>query len=173
MSVFTLICMMLLGLGGCSGNSKEDPFLDPEATDIINALMTIGDITEIAAVSEDNDPNRLLGKQGGYKAALVFGLKQTGISNLSSSELIEKGITAGGTIEIYSTESEARQRVDYLSAFDGSSLMKGTHTVKGSLVIRLSKELNTADQKALEEAIIESIENTETTTGEESGFVSN
>ena len=145
---------------------------NPDINDVANALKNIDGISDICIVTEDNDPNGNLGKQGGYTGALYFvydkapEMTET-LDEESDSETVEyrqykdtceKGTDAGGSIEIYNTVADAEARDTYLGTFDGTSaLSSGSHTISGTVLIRTSSELKASEQKALENKIIEEL----------------
>ena len=47
-----------------------------------------------------------------------------------------------------------QKRNDYLAAFDGSVIASGSHTVIGTLVVKMSDEPKASQQKELETALI-------------------
>ena len=128
---------------------------NPSEEFVISRLKDIEGITNYAAVTEENDPNELLHKAGGYNAAIVFEYDKVDPSEPYGDTLVEKGVDAGGTIEVFETAEEAEKRENYISAFDGSALRPGSHKVLGSIVIRISDYLTATQQKELEELLIE------------------
>lgn len=128
---------------------------NPSKDFIIKRLKTIDEVSDARAVTEDNDPNGQLNKAGGYTATVYFSSKNVNQNNIFGNNLIDKGTNAGGAIEVYANEEDAKKRQDYLSAFDGSVLSSGTHTIIGTVLIRTSDELSASKQKALEQKIID------------------
>ncbi|MGE4572618.1 MAG: hypothetical protein AB7E09_07760 [Candidatus Izemoplasmatales bacterium] len=109
-------------------------------------------MSSIEIVTEDNDPNGNLGKEGSYTGALFFIYDLVEGNNETSA--IEAGTDGGGSIEVYANAEDAKERNDYLSAFDGTIFASGSHLVLGTLVIRTSNELTASQQDTLEAAII-------------------
>ena len=127
----------------------------PDEAFIIERLKTIDGILEIAPVTEDNDPNGNLGKQGGYTAQVYFSYKGVNQSEVSGKDVIDKGTDCGGSIEVYRTVEEAKNRNDYLANFDGTILASGSHTICGTVLVRTSNYLKASQQQELERAIID------------------
>ncbi len=127
---------------------------NPAEAFIIQRLKTIDEVLDVRAVTEDNDPNGKLNKAGGYTATVYFSSKNVNQNNVFGDNLIDKGTNAGGAVEVYANEEDAKKRQEYLSAFDGSVLSSGTHTIVGTVLIRTSDELSASKQKELEEKII-------------------
>lgn len=122
---------------------------------VIKRLKNIQSVSDVKAVTEDNDPNQQLGKQGGYTAAVYFISDQ--VKGVDGKDSIKKGTDGGGCIEVYASAKEAKQRDAYLSAFDGGAFSSGSHHVIGTVVIRTSAELTASQQKKLEKQITEQL----------------
>lgn len=129
----------------------------PEESFVIKRLKTVKGVTGIAAVTEDNDPNGNLGKQGGYTAQVYFSYDSVNPDDLLYSSIIENGTDGGGSIEVYANTEDVKERNEYLAGFDGGILASGSHAVYGTVLIRTSNHLKASEQKALEKAILESL----------------
>lgn len=129
-------------------------FITPSEDFIIKRLHTIDEVTDVRAVTEDNDPNGKLNKPGGYTATVYFESSNLHLGKAYGTDLIDKGTVAGGAVEVYSCEEDAIKRNDYLSVYDGGLLASGSHKVIGTTIIRTSDELSASKQKALEEKVI-------------------
>lgn len=127
---------------------------NPKESYVISSLKKVPNIIDISAVTEDNDPNGNLNKQGGYTAQVYFSSDLLDQSQFSGTTVIDKGTDCGGSIEVYTTVDYANKRNDYLSAFDGGILSSGSHTVVGTVVVRTSDKLTASQQKKLESNII-------------------
>ena len=128
---------------------------NPSEDFIISRLFELEHVSDVAAATEEHDPNGRLHKQGGYTAAIYFRYDLVSEDYLGEGDLIDQGTDAGGQIEVYATVEDAVERNEYLSAFDGSFLNVGSHTVLGTCVIRCSDYLTATQQQELEAAIIE------------------
>lgn len=153
-----LLCLsivMLSCLYGC-GNKA---FNNPDINTIKENIETIDKVSDICIVTEDNDPNGQLNKQGGYTGALFFIYDEVNLTYSDGEDVCAKGTAGGGSIEVYANEEDANKRNDYLANFDGSFLSSGYHIVEGTVVIRISNELTASQQKELSEKIINAIKN--------------
>lgn len=131
---------------------------NPTEAYVINCLKTIPEIVNIAAVTEDNDPNGQLNKPGGYTATVYFSDSRIDLDELVyGTSVIEQGTLGGGGIEVYSCEEDAIARLEYLSVFDGGILTSGSHTVIGTVLVRTSHELTATQQKELEAKVIKAL----------------
>ncbi len=172
------ICVLLIAcmlcLLGCSSDegasnyvakmyelSEEEMLLvsSPSAEYVMAALHQLEHVVGI-----EQDPE--VG-EGGLKAAedeeciarIFFTsslVDQSGFEEEKST--LEKGTTAGGSIDIYSNVEDAITRDRYLHEFDDSQLFNpGSHAIAGTIVIRTSKELDEEDQIAFTDSIVASL----------------
>ena len=121
----------------------------PTAEWITERLSHISSISETQAVTEDLDPDHLLGREGGYSACIYFTVTSIDASTVPGDTVVEKGTDAGGAIEVYATMEEAKARCEYLSGFDGTILYSGSYAIVGTMVIRTSYKLDNDQQMAL------------------------
>lgn len=126
---------------------------NPNQSFVEERLKEVDTVTGVQSVTEANDPNGNLNKQGGYTASIYFTDSQV-TEAVEGADIVAKGTDAGGNIEVYKTAEEAQVRNTYLSTFDAQGLLNpGSHYVYGSLVIRTSSHLTASQQTALTEAI--------------------
>lgn len=130
---------------------------NPSEAFVIERLQGVEGIQDISAVTEENDPNGQLGKDGGYTATVYFTSPMVDQSKVFGNSVIEKGTDGGGAIEVYANPSDANKRKDYLASFDGSVLSSGSHEVVGTVLVRTSNKLTASQQDQLESAIIEAL----------------
>lgn len=131
---------------------------NPKESFIIERLTNLPNIIGMEAVTEDNDPNGNLNKQGGYTSTVYFVSNLVDQSSVYGETIIDKGTTAGGCIEVYPTVEDANRRNEYLSAFDGAGILNsGSHSVVGTVVIRTSDKLTASQQKDMEKNIYNSL----------------
>ena len=154
--IIGVVAMALLGVFGekPENDAGNNNLIAPTEAFIISCLQKVPGITEIAAATEDNDPNGQMNKPRGYTAHVYFAYELVDQNELHGDDVIAKGTDAGGSIEVYTTEADANARNDYLASFDGSVLSSGSHTVIGSVVVRTSDELTATQQKLLETNIL-------------------
>lgn len=145
-------------------NSKKQykQVTNPSEDFVMQRILTVDDVVDARAVTEDQDPNGNLHKAGGYTSTIYFESKKVDQSKVYVSGdykdvLIDKGTDAGGAIEVYSTVEDAEKRRDYLATYDGTIFANGTHTVIGTVLVRTSNELTASQQKELEQKVIEAL----------------
>jgi hypothetical protein len=150
---FTVMSALLLTLlVGCGAKTQV-----PTSEAIKQAISSIDGIIEIEIVTEENDPNGQLGKQGAYTGALFFAYTLVDQDSVYGDTILEKGTDGGGCIEIYANTSDAKKRNNYLAQFDGGVLASGSHEVLNTLVIRTSSKLKASEQQDLEEKLIKAL----------------
>lgn len=162
--VFVLAFVLALSmLTGCGKSS--DLTNNPSIESVKEAISDIESITLIEIVTEDNDPNKQLGKQGGYTGCLFF--KSSLVTDETDDSAIKAGTDGGGSIEVYANKSDAEKRNEYLATFDGTALSSGSHKVLGTLVIRTSNNLKASQQTKLETEIIKALTGGDNSTSSE------
>ena len=145
-------------------NSKKQykQVVNPSEEFVMQRILTVDDVADARAVTEDQDPNGNLHKAGGYTSTIYFESKTVNQSDVYVSGeyadvLIDKGTDAGGAIEVYENAEDAEKRRDYLATFDGTIFANGTHTVIGTVLVRTSNELTATQQKELEQKVIDAL----------------
>jgi hypothetical protein len=147
---FTLSAFLIL-LAACSA-SKE---LAPET--IKESLLTLSGVSDAEIITEENDPNGNLGKQGSYTGGVYFSSDL--IKDVEGSSPTEKGTDGGGCVEIYKNAADAKKRDEYLAEFDGmGAFSSGSHKVFNNMVIRTSSQLTASQQQELESSILKILE---------------
>lgn len=135
---------------------------NPSEEFVLQRILTVDDVVDARAVTEDQDPNGNLHKSGGYTSTVYFESKNVDqsdvyVSGEYSDVLIDKGTDAGGAIEVYEKVEDAEKRRDYLASYDGSIFANGTHTVVGTVLVRTSNKLTATQQKELEQKVIDAL----------------
>lgn len=134
---------------------------NPSEQFVIARLTGLPNITGVEAVTESNDPNGNLNKDGGYTSTVYFSSDLVDQSMTYADEeytgIPAVGTEGGGAVEVYATAEDAEERNYYLAAFDGGIFASGSHAVVGTCVVRTSDLLTASQQDALEQSIIESL----------------
>ena len=116
---------------------------------VMERLNKVESITEMQAVSEEDNPDGLLKADGGYSSCIYFTVEAALPDEIPGITIVEKGTDAGGAIEVYPTLADAEARVEYLAGFDGTILYSGSYAIIGTMVIRTSYRLHDENQLAL------------------------
>lgn len=127
---------------------------NPSEQFVLQRLNGLPNITALEAVTEGNDPNNNLGKQGGYTACIYFNSDLVNSSDVYLSgdytPVVDGGCEAGGAVEVYANTKDAKKRDNYLSNFDGNSMLNpGSHKIVGTCVVRTSEHLSASQQNEL------------------------
>lgn len=145
-------------------NSKKQykQVVNPSEEFVMQRILTVDDVADARAVTEDQDPNGNLHKAGGYTSTIYFESKTVNqsdvyVSGKYADVLIDKGTDAGGAIEVYENVEDAEKRRDYLATYDGTIQANGTHTVIGTVLVRTSNKLMATQQKELEQKVIDAL----------------
>lgn len=145
-------------------NSKKQykQVVNPSEEFVMQRILTVDDVADARAVTEDQDLNGNLHKAGGCISTIYFESKTVNQSDVYVSGeyadvLIDKGTDAGGAIEVYKNVEDAEKRRDYLATYDGTIFANGTHTVIGTVLVRASNELTATQQKELEQKVIDAL----------------
>lgn len=104
-------------------------------------------MVEVTAITEDNDPNQLIGRPNGY----------TGASVLVDSRLPrceELGADCGAMVEQWPDQAAAQKRADYIQSMLTSMPALGQEWdhVRGGLLLRVSGALKPSEADAYREA---------------------
>lgn len=134
-----------------------DQITAPEESWVLSRLAKIDTIKEKASVNQKNDPNKLLGKTGGYKACIYFADYRIDQKSIDGISTIEKGTDCGGSIEIYNNLEDAKKRCEYLSQFDNSLLYTGSYAILGTMVIRTSYKFTEKQQIEVTDKIVNAL----------------
>lgn len=97
----------------------------------------VSSVQQVTVITEDNDPNDLIGRPNGYASAAV--LSDEGGN--SSDPL--PGVDWGATVEVFEDEASAQRRSDYIQGILEENPMFGTeyNYVNGIALLRVSGEL--------------------------------
>ena len=116
-------------------NSKKQykQVVNPSEEFVMQRILTVDDVADARAVTEDQDLNGNLHKAGGCTSTIYFESKTVNQSDVYVSGeyadvLIDKGTDAGGAIEVYKNVEDAEKRRDYLATYDGTIFANGTQS---------------------------------------------
>jgi len=136
---------------GCSGG----PTTDLDAAGVTKELANAGlPATLSVTFDESSDPNKLLGRPGGYTSKTAFTDDRVKAPGAKKGDL-----TLGGSVEVFASEDEAEKRAEYVKTIAASSPMFAEYTyLRGTVVLRVSKELTPTDAAAYEAALSKIVE---------------
>ena len=167
-----ILCLLIcLSVSSCSSSDNTKSSNDPKSenskvekeekalsgNELIESVFVdlksqVATVKHSRILDEDSDGNNLIGKQGQYQYAGSFYDTRTGYEPTNDDfepiDISEDpyGASAGGTIEIFSTENDAKKRADYLSEFQTGLIQAGAYRVVGNVVLRASEEYKASEQ---------------------------
>lgn len=147
---------LLVPLAALAGCSSTPP---PTASDVANRVAAaVPGSTPGAVLTAETDPNRLLGRPGGYSSSAVINDPRTPPESRTEPTALDQG----AKVEVFDDEGQAETREQYLNALSqsGSPLTAAGYTYRsGTVVLRVSPDLtpSAAEQyrAALEPALSE------------------
>ena len=143
--------------------AAEIPILNalrnPSEDWVAEKLEGVDGVAQIEAVTDANDPNGMLGKDGGYTSCTYFTTGLLGKGVVKGDSPVQKGVDGGGAIEVYANLEDARARCEYLAGFDNTILYSGSYALVGTMVIRTSCLLDDNAQYTLTNNIVNSMTN--------------
>lgn len=169
----SLVCAMAAATAGCGGGAADNPGSAPTvivtaspstsattsptpetdqlttATQYAKAIRRkVGSATEVTTITEATDANNLLGRPNGYTSAAVITDTGGDVSDPAP------GVAYGATVEVFTTEAEARRRSDYIQGLLRDSPMLGTeyNYATGGVLLRVSGTLPPSAAKKYESA---------------------
>lgn len=129
-----LLSFSLLLIAGC-GSSATDASKELTAEDYVKYFKDAGlPIGEVLVVSEDNDPNKLLGRPNQYTSKIIF--EDTRVEQLGEGPV-------GGTVEVFNNKDDMNKRKDYLEGIinSGPAIFVQYIYAKDNAILRLENDL--------------------------------
>lgn len=136
--------------------TKKESTKDGNATvsKVLDAVKSsTSTVTATRVFTEATDPNNALGKQGQYQYAGAFYDSRTGYKpqdeNYNEIDIKDDktyGTTAGGSIEVYANDADAKKRGDYLAQFQTGAFSAGAYKVVDNIVLRASENYTASQQ---------------------------
>lgn len=155
-------------LTGCSGPSATAPVTvtvtatptaaptptppgPADATAIAKAIeAAVPDVTKVVRITEDNDPNDVIGRPSGYSSAAVLYDSRAKCSD-------GLGADCGATVEGWLTAADAKARAAYIEELLKASPLLGSEydVVQGTYLLRVAGTIKPAKEKAYSAAFAE------------------
>lgn len=106
----------------------------------------------VKVYTEDDDPNKLLGRPSGYTSKIAF--LDSRISKKDTEYTDSDAIERGGSIEVYGDADGAKQRAEYIQAIGKSSGLANEYDyLKGSILVRVTGNLTPSKAKDYQAAL--------------------
>jgi hypothetical protein len=92
--------------------AAEEPAEALDAPAVLAHLQAAGlPITSSVVITENNDPNNLIGRPGQYTSKVVFADERTGVAVSET----EPSNDSGGSVEVFADEAAAQARSEYIT----------------------------------------------------------
>ena len=162
-SILALLLTLCLLFASCGGTPHAEitigtmddeavAYLEqPEVAFVVAGLQSVDSVTEVKSllVTEGEEFSKL-----STAIAQVFFVSDLVTTDVSGTDALEKGTDGGGCVEIFSNVADAKARCDYLAKYDGGILDNGSHTVVGTILVRISRHLSADLQSELTNKIV-------------------
>lgn len=140
------IAALVVPLAACGGGDGE---ADREAAAVSIAEdveSQVDSVTKIVEITEDNDPNNLIGRPNGYETAAVIYDSRVHCDDL--------GVECGAVVEQWPDDAAAEQRSAYIQGILEGTPAFGTeyHYLDGAVLLRVWGDLNPTDAEEYEDA---------------------
>ncbi|NYJ03194.1 hypothetical protein HNR19_003892 [Nocardioides thalensis] len=133
MVVRALVTLLFLlpALVGCDGGADPEPDVDA----IVASVEDVPSVTKSVRLTDDTDPDKMLGSEEGYSEAAVF--------YDSRLKCPQPGIDCGAVLEVWADADGAKERSGYLKALQSGMQSLGTeyHYRDGALLLRVNGDL--------------------------------
>lgn len=134
-----VILLAVLALAGCGGKTPVAQTGPEPAQHTAGELANAMSLGTVMVWTADTDPNKLLGRTGGYTSAATIADERITCT--------EPATDCGATIEVYPTADEALARSQYIQSILSGGGILGTeyHYFEGAALLRVTGQL-TPDQ---------------------------
>lgn len=136
-----------------SNKKLEGNALVQSVLDLVKSETPTVEDTRI--IDENNDSNNLIGKKGEYQYAGSFYDTRTGYTptndNLDTINIKDDNYktTAGGSIEVFATNADAKNRGALLAQFQSGVINAGPYRVIDNVVLRVSEDYKASEQQEM------------------------
>lgn len=128
--------------------------MDPRSAEEVftDLADTVKSAKLVKVYTEEDDPNKLLGRPSGYTSKIAF--SDSRISKKDIEYTDSDAIERGGSIEVYGDSEGAKQRAEYIQAIGkGSGLANEYDYLKGSILVRVTGNLTPSKAKDYQAAL--------------------
>ncbi len=145
MKKFAVVLVMSLAvlMGGCTA----DPVTPGDAAEPVGLAFVerIDAATEAVVITEDNDPNRMIGRMNGYVGGVVIKDRRASCDRDDRAEET-LGRACGAFIEIWRDAKTAERRASYLRSIMGFfGAGEEYHAIRGNVLLRVSASLGESE----------------------------
>jgi len=144
-NVLRLVALLVTALAftGCEDDGSGSR---PSMDEMVSSIEELPSVEKVVRLTEDNDPNDLIGRPYGYDHAAVF--------VDSRLECGPPGVDCGAFLEVWGDAEEAKHRSEYIQALQKGAPMLGTefHYLDGPMLLRVNGELGPSAADEYEQA---------------------
>lgn len=140
--------------GGATKSSADASALTPSAA--IAKFKAAGlPVSDTYTFTAANDPNHLLGRPNGYVAKEAWTDSRINQKSDPGIDTTQGNVDLGGSIEEFSSASEAKARAAYIATVEKALPATGTEYdyVIGSVLVRVSRVLTPSQARSYEDAL--------------------
>lgn len=129
------------------------------ASGIAQAMQAkIPTITKTVNLTEDTDPNDLLGRPHGYTSAtILFDETVLSADDTDACDTTDPGVDCGATIEVFASAADAEQRAKYIDSVTSGlgGLFTEYDTVSGTALLRAAGAMKPSEAATYKKAFLE------------------
>jgi hypothetical protein len=142
--------------GSSSSQTTEPPAApaDPRSAEEVfeDLAKSVQSVKLVKVYTEDDDPNKLLGRPSGYTSKVAF--SDSRISEKDTEYTDSDAIERGGSIEVYGDPEGAKQRAEYIQAIGKSSGLANEYDyLNGPILVRVTDNLSPSKAKDYQAAL--------------------
>lgn len=124
-----------------------------DAKQVLSDLAdAIDSVKLVKSYTEDDDPNKLLGRPNGYTSKVAF--SDSRISKKDTEYADKDAIERGGSVEVYPDAEGAQRRKDYIQTISKETGLASEYDyLKGGILVRVTGNLPPTKAKEYERAL--------------------
>lgn len=148
---FLSALMLALTLTGC-GVGISPIGTARTAEEVVTALAArIPTMKPSVVFTADTDPNKILGRPGGYTSKQSFSDTRIPADNVIGAK--PGAVEYGGSVEVFDSEQAAGKRKAYVDSFSGIQLAVEYSWVSGPVLLRVSRQLTPTQASEYQKAL--------------------
>lgn len=123
-----------------------------EVLDDVSAKVDTASL--VRAYTEEDDPNKLLGRPNGYISKVAFADSRINQDEADRLKVGKDAIERGGSIEVFPDEEGAQARADYIQGVQrGGAFGSEYDYVRGGVLVRVTGDLTPRQAKEYQAAL--------------------
>jgi len=136
-------------------SATDEPADERTAEEILDDISAEVDTASLVMIyTEENDPNKLLGRPNGYTSKIAFADSRINQDEADRLKVEKDAIERGGSIEVFPDEEGAQARADYIQSVQKGGVFGSEYDyVKGGILVRVTGDLTPKQAKEYEAAL--------------------